>query len=128
MQVNATFISNLNILDKMYVFEEDNIVKGFMTIGDCRDDDKNNDTFELQGLYIDPIFQRKGIGTQFVKKCIDEARINSKKEITLWVFEKNHNSIEFYRKMGFEPDGKIMFKENVQNNAVRMKMVLGREQ
>jgi len=37
--------------DETYVYEEDKIVKGFMTIGDCRDDDKDKNTFELHGIY-----------------------------------------------------------------------------
>ena len=91
---------------KTYVYEENNIIKGFMTISECRDVDKNNDTFELCGIYVDPLFQRQYIGTKFVKYCMEEALNKSKKEIILWVFEKNNDSIKFYEKMGFEIDGK----------------------
>jgi RimJ/RimL family protein N-acetyltransferase len=45
----------------------------------------------------------------------------NKKVITLWVFEKNIDSIQFYRKMGFVFDGKVIKKENVNQNATRMK-------
>jgi N-acetylglutamate synthase-like GNAT family acetyltransferase len=73
------YLSDKNNNDKTYVYEENNIIKGFMTIGDCRDEDKNNKTFELEGIYIDPLFQRQHIGKQFVNYCINEAK-NKKKE------------------------------------------------
>ena len=109
---------NKNI--KTYVYEESNIIKGFMTIGECRDDDKNIETFELCGIYIDPLFQRQYIGKKFVKYCEEEALKKSKKEIILWVFEKNNESIKFYRKMGYEIDGKTKEMQKFNENAIRM--------
>ena len=70
------------------LYEENNIVKGFMTIGDCRDEDKNKNTFELWGIYIEPLFQRKHIGTKLADHCLNEAIKNNKEEVVVWVFEK----------------------------------------
>ena len=70
------FIEYLSVdegIDETYIYEEDNIIKGFMTIGDCRDDDKDHNTFELWGIYIEPLFQRQHIGSRFVDYCISEA-------------------------------------------------------
>ncbi|MDR1802697.1 MAG: GNAT family N-acetyltransferase [Treponema sp.] len=106
--------------DETYVYEEEQIIKGFMTMGDCRDDDKDSNTFELQGIYIDPIFQRQHIGTKFVDYCINEAIKKNKKEIVLWVFEKNNDSIEFYAKQGFLPDGKNKLYEAFNEKAIRI--------
>jgi L-amino acid N-acyltransferase YncA len=89
---STNFLSRKDTNDKTYVYEENGIVKGFMTIGDCRDNDK------AEGIYVDPIFQRKHIGTKLLNYCIKEAMDKSKKEITLRVFEKNYNSIQFYKK------------------------------
>ncbi|MCL2007947.1 MAG: GNAT family N-acetyltransferase [Treponema sp.] len=116
------YISDPNNKDKILICEESNMIKGFMTIGDCRDEDKGPDTYELHGIYIDPLFQRQGIGTEFVSRCIEEAKNRGKKEITLWVFQKNENSINFYRKMGFIPDGKVIVKLVYNENAIRMRM------
>ena len=116
------FIEYLNVderTDETYVYEEDNIIKGFMTIGDCRDDDKDRNTFELYGIYIDPLFQRQHIGTRLVEYCIQEAIKENKTEIVLWVFEKNKDSIEFYNKMGFSPDGKTKIYETFNERAIR---------
>ena len=118
------YLSDVNNSDETYVYEESNIVKGFLTMGDCRDDDKTNETFELMGIYIDPLFQRQHIGTQFVDYCIKNAVERGKKEITLWVFEKNTNSIAFYKKMGFELDGKTELRERYKENIIRMRIGL----
>jgi ribosomal protein S18 acetylase RimI-like enzyme len=116
------FIEYLGVDEKTndtYVYEEDNIVKGFMTVGNCRDDDKNHNTFEVQAIYIDPLFQRQHIGSKCVDFCIAEAIKRNKTEILLWVFEKNTDSIEFYRKMGFLPDGKDRIYESVNEKGIR---------
>ena len=60
------FLTNQDSNNKTYVFEENNLLKGFMTIGECRDNDKSKKTFELDGIFIDPLFQRQKIGTKFV--------------------------------------------------------------
>jgi ribosomal protein S18 acetylase RimI-like enzyme len=91
--------------EETYVFEEDSIVKGLLTIGECRDDDKTADTFELWGIYVDPRFMRQGIGRRLVAFCEAEARARGKMEIVLWAFEKNTDAALFYRKLGFIPDG-----------------------
>ena len=119
-KVFLELISGQNGNDETYVFEENNIIKGFMTIGNCRDDDKGKETFELEGIYIDPLFQRQKIGSKLVNLCIEEALKQEKSEITLWVFEKNINSIKFYEKTGFKMDGKIKLMELFNENAIRM--------
>ena len=114
------FLSDKNNDDKTYVFEEDSIVKAFMTIGNCRDEDKNDAAFELEGIYVDPLFQRKKIGTRLVDFCREEAVRKNKREITLWVFAKNSDSINFYTKMGFDVDGKTKLMELFNEMAIRM--------
>jgi ribosomal protein S18 acetylase RimI-like enzyme len=69
---------------------------------------------------VDPLFQRQKIGTQLVDFCEKEAIGKNKKEIVLWVFEKNDASIEFYKRMGFVTDGKNKQWKNFNEKAVRM--------
>ena len=118
------YLAKENTNEETYVFEEDNIIKAFMTIGNCRDEDKNDKVFELCGIYVDPIFQRQKIGTKIVNFSINEAEHRNKKEIVLWVFKKNIESIEFYTKMGFKKDGREKIMENFQEKAIRMNKVL----
>ncbi|WP_461257848.1 GNAT family N-acetyltransferase, partial [Treponema sp. R80B11-R83G3] len=67
---------------------------------------------------------KQHIGAQLVKYCIKEAKDNGKKEIVVWVFEKNINSIQFYEKMGFKIDGKTKSEEKFNENEIRMKIEL----
>jgi len=62
-----SFEEHISRGEEYYVYEEDGIVKGFMTIGSCRDEDKR-DAFELWRIYIDPIFIGMGIGSQLITK------------------------------------------------------------
>lgn len=100
--------------EETYVYEEDNMIKGFLTIGKCRDADKR-DSFELWGLYIEPEHMRKGIGYELLKFCESEGKKRGYKEIILWVWEKNNIGRKFYEKNGYVPDGAgkgiIYFKE-----------------
>ena len=104
-----------------YVYEENNIVKGFMTIGDCRDEDKTNKTFELWSLYIDPLFQRQHIGTKLMEYCITDAKNKEKQEIILWVLEKNKDAINFYNKLGFQFDGSTKILEVINEKEIRLR-------
>ena len=52
--------------------------------------------------------------------CFEEAINKKKEEITLWVFEKNEESIKFYEKMGFFADGKEKMHEKLKENEIRM--------
>ncbi len=81
-----------------YVFEDKGIVKGFMTIGPCRDVDKKT-SFELWGLYVEPFMTKNGVGSHLIRYCEDKAKELGYKEIVLWVLDGNRIGINFYEKM-----------------------------
>ena len=101
-----------------YVYEEDGIIKGFMTIGNCRNEDKK-DAFELWGLYIEPLMKRTGIGTKMIKYCEEQARIRGYKENVLWVLKENKNARKFYETMGYREDGKEELLEKINAEEIR---------
>ena len=68
-----------------YVFD-DGIVKAFLTIGNCRDEDKT-DAFELWAIYVDPFMQKQGIGTKFVNYCEEQAVKRGFDEVCIFDFE-----------------------------------------
>ena len=92
-----------------YVYD-DGIVKGFLTIGQCRDDDKPG-AFELGGLYVDPCLQGQGVGAALTAHCEMLAAQRGHKEIFLWTFEKNAHARAFYEKQGYAPDGATQIVE-----------------
>lgn len=96
-----------------YVYEEAGIVKGFMTIGPCRDEDRKT-SFELYGLYVEPFMTRGGIGSQLIHFCEQKARELGYSEVLVWVLEGNAIGINFYEKMGYSLEGarKLLEKHN----------------
>ena len=95
---------------KAYVFD-DGIVKGFVTIGLCNDDDKPGSLL-LRKIYIDPFMQGCGIGTQLADYCEKVAGQMGINEICLWVLEKNLSARGFYEKLGYLSDGAKRYFEN----------------
>ncbi|GHV12856.1 GNAT family N-acetyltransferase [Clostridia bacterium] len=88
-----------------YVIQVSGKTAGFMEIAPSRDDDADNDTYELHGIYLHPDYFRQGIGTQAMRFAFDKARSIGKTVMTLWVFAENTNSVSFYEKCGFAADG-----------------------
>ncbi|MCL2321749.1 MAG: GNAT family N-acetyltransferase [Oscillospiraceae bacterium] len=108
-QISYFSVAILNNIEESYVFD-DGIIKAFLTIGACRDEDKSK-TFELWGIYVDPFMKRQGIGSKMVHYCERIAIQRRFDEVCLWVLEKNINARKFYEKLGYFPDGKRKFIE-----------------
>ena len=53
---------------------------------------------EIDDLYVLPEFRGRGIGTEIIKKCIEETDA----PIFLYVFVRNTGAVKLYRRMGFE--------------------------
>jgi GNAT superfamily N-acetyltransferase len=100
-----------------YVYD-DGIVRAFLMIGKCRDEDKP-DSFELGAIYVEPGFEKKGIGTVLAKFTERKARKQGYSEIVLWTLEGNMGARKFYEKMGYVPDGRIVFEEKFGTNKMR---------
>ena len=78
-----------------FVATENEQILGFINIG-CN----ALDTLEIYALYIDPDFQKQGIGSALINTAIKENK-NSNKCI-LWTM-KYGPSLKFYEKHGFHP-------------------------
>lgn len=114
--------------DKLLVFEDekDKIVKGFITYGYCRDDDKQ-DSYEVYALYVQPEFIKQGIGSALINAVKKRAQELGIKEILLWVLKNNSFGTKFYRKHGFIEDGTqkiiIEWKEKQLRMALQIKQL-----
>ena len=53
--------------DETYIFD-DGIIKAFMTICACTDEDVT-DAMQVSSIYVDPFFQRSGIGASLMAHC-----------------------------------------------------------
>ena len=94
-----------------HIIEINSVAVGLITFAQPNDDDVDDGFYEILGIYLCPDFFRKGIGTQAVSFAVDEAKKLGKKFMVLWVLEENENSVNFYKKCGFEPDGKTKISD-----------------
>ena len=94
--------------NSFYTFD-DGIIKAFFIAYECPDEDKNinnvANALQLDSIYVDPFFQRQGIGTQIMNYIEEIAHQQNYTEICLGVLEKNENARRFYERIGYTPDG-----------------------
>jgi GNAT superfamily N-acetyltransferase len=64
-----------------------------------------NKGFELNGLYVHPDFQRRGVGTSLFEYFIERGTASHELKLFLWVFGKNVNAQRFCEKRGFVNSG-----------------------
>ena len=83
--------------------------------------EKESDHNRLQGLYIKPEYQGRGIG----KMLWEEAKkfFDFKNVTILEVVEYTPKAINFYKKLGFIDTGKRYLEENVSAEKIRLPMM-----
>jgi GNAT superfamily N-acetyltransferase len=108
-----------------YIIEKDDKTAGMLGIDVSRDNDVDDCTYELTGLYLLPEYFYQGIGTQTMEFAFIKARSLKMKVMTVWLLENNHNAKRFYEKCGFIPDGSTR-EENFGKilNSIRMRINL----
>ena len=73
---------------------DDGVIVGYLA-GEILHDE----TYEIRGLFVDPEYQGKGVGTKLVEEAI---RKFSAIKMWLFVIEGNRAAIALYKKYGFE--------------------------
>ena len=81
-------------------------VMGWFSFGPCRGDFVDDSYYHLYAIYIDPDFQRRGIGRQMITYAEARARELGKTAMILKVFAKNKSSRRFYEACGYHRDGR----------------------
>ena len=97
--------SKPEILENIWVYEADGIVKGLIRIVGK----------EVVELYVEHFFQGQGIGAELIEFAKKEHDVKS-----LWVLEKNVNAIRFYETHGFHLTDKKMLEEGTPEYKVMM--------
>ena len=101
-----------NQSEETYITESGDQAVGILTIGPNRDDDLDKSLVgEIWGIYLDPAFWRKGIGTKLVREAEDKLLARGYNELVLWVFRDNRQARKFYKNLGYVPDGKEQIYE-----------------
>lgn len=101
----AEMYSKPEILENIWIFEADGIVKGLIRIAGK----------EIVELYVEHFFQGQGIGARLIEFAIKEHDVNF-----LWVLEKNTAAIRFYEAHGFHVTGNKMLEEGTPEYKVMM--------
>ena len=71
---------------------------------------------EIYKLYIEPCFQREGIGHELIEFAIKEFGADH-----LWTLEKNVKAIAFYNRPGFCFTGQRQFEEGTTEYVIELK-------
>lgn len=93
------------LLNDIWVYEADGIVKGLIRIVDR----------EIVELYVEHFFQGQGIGAELIEFAKKEHDANF-----LWVLEKNTSAIRFYQAHGFNVTDTKQLEEGTPEYKVRM--------
>jgi putative acetyltransferase len=93
------------ILNNIWVYEAEGIVKGLIRIVDK----------EIVELYVEYFFQGQGIGAELIEFAKYEHDANC-----LWVLEKNTSAIRFYQAHGFNVTDTKQLEEGTPEYKVRM--------
>ena len=86
-------IENLNPNETIYIYKENNNVKGFIHT------QNGLDIIDLLNIIVKPEYQNQGIGSVLLKYIIDNKQ---DKKIMLEVRSKNINDIKLYQKYDFK--------------------------
>ena len=102
--------SNPEILENIWVYESEGIVKGLIRIADK----------EVVELYVDHFFQGQGIGAELIEFAKKEFDVNC-----LWALEKNADAIRFYETHGFKVTDNKALEEGTSEYRVMMELCKG---
>ncbi|AKA67835.1 N-acetyltransferase [Clostridium scatologenes] len=85
---NYDLVKQMLPLADIYIFEENNVIKGFIGITEGN---------YIAGLFVKKEYQREGIGRNLIDYCKCKYPF-----LKLDVFMKNKNAVNFYYKNGFK--------------------------
>lgn len=97
---------------EFYGIENNTKTIGYLKInfGDSQTEIQDQNTLEIERIYVQKEFQRQKIGQLLFEKAFEIAKLKKVKYIWLGVWEKNLKAIRFYEKNGFVAFDKHIFK------------------
>ena len=101
----------LNSESSFYFARMDEIIIGYLKVnfGKAQTDFKEDDSIEIERVYVMEEFHGKDVGKKLLDKAIEISREKNAKSVWLGVWEKNYKAIRFYQKNGFLEFGKHPF-------------------
>jgi GNAT superfamily N-acetyltransferase len=89
----------------VFVAEDDGGVVGFAIVRPCGDEDADESTGELDGLYTHPSVWGHGAGRELLGEAVAFLRNAGFREATLWTAEENHRPRKIYETASWSTDG-----------------------
>jgi RimJ/RimL family protein N-acetyltransferase len=103
----------------LYVFIDNGIIKGTMTLNEFQDIEYKSINWEynkgknlvIHRLCIDPKYKGNGIATNFLKFAEELGKDKGYESIRLDAFTLNNHSCRLYEKNGYEKRGTVIFRK-----------------
>ena len=116
---NEDVISNDIYKENLYVYIDDNIIKGFIVLNEFQDKEYETikwkcNTFKnliIRRLCINPKYKGRGIATALIKYAEVFGKYNKYESIRLDSFISNSNACKLYAKSGYDQRGIVKFRK-----------------
>ncbi len=92
---------------------------GFCNLIASRDSDLPDDSGEIAAIYVDPTWQRRGVGGLLIETTVARAKERGFRLLTLWTLRENSRARKFYEAKGFTRDGSERFYPRAPGARVR---------
>ena len=112
---------------QFYFAEIEGKIVGYMKLnyGMAQTEFKLENALEIERIYVLSEFQGRKIGQQLHLKALEAAKSLDLQRVWLGVWEENPKAVRFYKKMGFQPFEKHIFKlGNDEQTDIMMKIEL----
>lgn len=119
MYPNEMVIKDDIINENLYVYIDENIIKGIIVLNETQDGEYKKLKWKysakkqivIHRLCIDPQYQGKGIAKKFLKYAEEYSMENNYGSIRLDAFTKNKTAYTMYEKLGYEKVGIVTFRK-----------------
>jgi len=111
LSINQLTNEFMNSESLFYFAKMDDKIIGYLKVnfGKTQTDFKEDDSIEIERVYVLSEFHGKNVGKKLLDKAIEISREKNAKSVWLGVWEKNYKAIRFYQKNGFLEFGKHPF-------------------
>jgi len=111
LSIQRLTIELMNSESLFYFARMDEEIIGYLKInyGEAQTDFKEDNSIEIERVYVSEEFQGKNVGQNLLNKAIEISRVKNAKSVWLGVWEKNYKAIRFYQKNGFVEFGNHPF-------------------
>lgn len=90
---------------RIWVAEQDGVVRGFASTRPCRDVDTPPGSGEVASIYLAPEAWGRGLGTALLERATSDLLTRGFTPLVLWVIEANARGRRFYERQGWRADG-----------------------